>query len=106
MDEKTLLFIYSHIIKATFLSLLPPFQRSQQKQGFFQSLLCRTEILKNICFKRNFFIKYDKLMKQTAMMDIIFGDCLMFCQVCLSQQVKQSVVISYKDYQTTYDLGS
>lgn len=45
-------------------------------------------------------------MKQTAMMDIIFGDCLMFCQVCLSQQVKQSVVISYKDYQTTYDLGS
>ena len=45
-------------------------------------------------------------MKQTAMMNIIFGDCLMFCQVCLSQQVKQSVVISYKDYQTTYDLGS
>ena len=40
------------------------------------------------------------------MMDIVFWDCLMFCQVWLSQQVKRSVVISYKDYQATYDLGS
>ena len=44
-------------------------------------------------------------MKQSAMMDIIFWNCLMFLQVCLSQQVKRSVVISCKDYQMTYDLG-
>ena len=27
--------------------ILPPLQRSQQNQGFFQPLLCRTEIFKN-----------------------------------------------------------
>ena len=27
--------------------MLPPLQRSQQNQGFFQPLLCRTEIFKN-----------------------------------------------------------
>ena len=27
--------------------MLPPSQRSQQKQGFFQPMLCRTKIFKN-----------------------------------------------------------
>ena len=44
MDEKTLLFTQGHIIKATFLA---PLQRSQRNQGFFQPLLCRTEVFKN-----------------------------------------------------------
>ena len=30
--------------------MLPPLQRSQQNQGFFQPLLCRTEIFKNSFF--------------------------------------------------------
>ena len=34
--------------------MLPPLQRSQRKQGFFQSLLCRTGILKKKT--ENFFL--------------------------------------------------
>ena len=49
MDDKTLLFIQGHIIKATsyLYDMLPPLQRSQRNEDFFQPLLCRTEIFKN-----------------------------------------------------------
>ena len=49
MNEKTLLFIQGHIIKAIFYlyDMLPPLQRSQQNQAFFQPLLCRIEIFKD-----------------------------------------------------------
>ena len=67
MDEKSLLFILNKIISSkqpAYLYMLCQLQRSQRNKGFFEPLLCRTEI-----FKSSFFTIYNKRMKQTKSMN-------------------------------------
>ena len=52
--------------------MLPPLQRSQRNQGFFQSLLCRTEIFKN-SFLPYTINEWNKLDPEIRRIDLYVG---------------------------------